>query len=257
MGRLLLLLKALGLSLNIFRRLFTMLSLLLVLLTASTGEPRYNVRAGAPPSPGPGHAGAGNGIEDVLTAIQESQGTVAQIIEEKNRLLVRNHEEVERALEINLSNIEEKQKTLDTLLLPLLDRCKVGGGDPDCPCTLELVPVCGSDGTTYANPCPARCARAEVECQGECPCDNCICPEIVDPVCGTDGTTYDNTCWAGCVGVAVECQGDCPCSCNCPRIFDPVCGTDGRTYDNACLARCAGVELACTVSCDNCNYLVL
>ena len=42
---------------------------------------------------------------------------------------------------------------------------------PDCTCLHVWTPVCGGDGVTYSNAGCAACARAEVRCQGECPCD--------------------------------------------------------------------------------------
>ena len=43
---------------------------------------------------------------------------------------------------------------------------------PVCICTLEFSPVCGLDKVTYSNRCQAGCAKAEVKCEGECPCPN-------------------------------------------------------------------------------------
>ncbi|XP_014663465.1 PREDICTED: serine protease inhibitor dipetalogastin-like [Priapulus caudatus] len=49
----------------------------------------------------------------------------------------------------------------------------------ECYCTLDINPVCGSDGQTYINPCRLICARRETPelnlgaaCTGKCPCDD-------------------------------------------------------------------------------------
>ncbi|XP_078366590.1 uncharacterized protein LOC144650724 isoform X3 [Oculina patagonica] len=94
-------------------------------------------------------------------------------------------------------------------------------------CTMEYIPVCGSDGNTYPNKCALKstaCERSQnitVASQGECqkkntnPCGEpslcthpyhqceevdgkavCLCPMVMtanlDPVCGSGGQTYPN-----------------------------------------------------------------
>ena len=132
------------------------------------------------------------------------------------------------------------------------DPCGCASFCDACVCLDIYDPVCGADGQTYGNACEARCARVEVEHEGEC--GGCECPaDVYDPVCGVDGATYGNACEARCAGVEIEYEGECrtfECRCNAdcrdgdvcrdgacsPRcafdclIADPVCGVDGQTY---------------------------
>lgn len=75
----------------------------------------------------------------------------------------------------------------------------------NCACTREYVPVCGSDGVTYANKCILDCealvSGVKFAHDGACLVgkqehknDSCECAKDKDPKCGSDGITYDNKC---------------------------------------------------------------
>jgi hypothetical protein len=124
--------------------------------------------------------------------------------------------------------------------------CRLLGGTGICAvipevCSREFNPVCGCDGTTFANPCEAARAQATIDYTGECSTtrgcfsnDDClgagycafnpgtcggegacaeipfICPGIFDPVCGCDGMTYPSDCSAASAGVSIQSNGECP-----------------------------------------------
>lgn len=70
---------------------------------------------------------------------------------------------------------------------------------PDCTCSQQYDPVCGSDGVTYSNSCMFELANDRdsnvTATKGECPTvPSQVCSSVGDPVCGSDGLLYGNKC---------------------------------------------------------------
>jgi hypothetical protein len=110
-----------------------------------------------------------------------------------------------------------------------------------CPGTTD--PVCGCNGTTFANACLADIAGVQIAAPGTCQ------PPVI---CGgASGTLCDTGqfCKAAPGNCSVT-DGVCAIKpLSCPTTIAPVCGCDAITYQNACLADAAGVSVNHTGPC--------
>ncbi|KAJ3095030.1 hypothetical protein HDU97_007340 [Phlyctochytrium planicorne] len=96
-------------------------------------------------------------------------------------------------------------------------------------CSMEVKPVCGSNGETFRNECffsIAHCKNngltktADVACDAVAPaapsaCDAIKCTMQFSPVCGSDGQTFQNECFltiAACKNASIVKVADAECN---------------------------------------------
>ena len=126
-------------------------------------------------------------------------------------------------------------------------------------CSRRMEPVCGCDGTSYANECAAQEAGTRVAMSGMCslppPDAGTLDAGAVDAghsdagvTCTSDidcaSTQYCQAARCGAVG-ACQARPD-PTTCT---AFQPVCGCDGQTYGSPCSAQANGVNVASMSAC--------
>ena len=92
-------------------------------------------------------------------------------------------------------------------------------------CTLEYVPVCGTNNVTYSNYCHMEAAQAELAHNGECKVSMLpegACTKDYRPVCGVDEKTYGNMCTLEASGTQLDHIGECSNEGKKEHVVSPV-----------------------------------
>jgi hypothetical protein len=108
-------------------------------------------------------------------------------------------------------------------------------------------PVCGCDGTTYANACEANGAGISVASDGPCEPSSQACGGLIGGGCAEgEFCNYPPEAICG----AADGTGICTAIPEaCDTVLAPVCGCDDVTYDNACSAAAASVSVVSDGEC--------
>jgi len=139
------------------------------------------------------------------------------------------------------------------------------GGEGTCEAKAEVCieiyqPVCGCEGTTYANDCKAAEAGASVQSEGECAAGTDVGaggPGVAAPAPGATGAcATDEDCGAGsfCERPTGQCGAAAEGKCTatppvCTMELNEVCGCDDVTFGNPCAAQAAGVSIKSKGAC--------
>ncbi|KAF2353522.1 Kazal domain [Trinorchestia longiramus] len=111
-------------------------------------------------------------------------------------------------------------------------RCERGACVCPTDCPPQLLPVCGTDGTTYTSECTMRQVSV-CGTDGTTYTSECTMRQV--SVCGTDGTTYTSECTMRQVSVCGTDGTTYTSECTMRQVS--VCGTDGTTYTSECTMR--------------------